>query len=107
MLCSLQAGLSCGTKIVDHYVFLQGEVVAVVRSNPSSSQLTAGSPHTLTQQNSLASTLSGISDKTEKGKEVLTMGPGAYFGEEALSGDRTRPATMVARGKVRLLTCLP
>lgn len=36
------------------------------------------------------------------GREVLTMGPGAFFGERALKDQSVvRPASMVAKGQVR------
>jgi hypothetical protein len=36
------------------------------------------------------------------GREVLTMGPGAFFGERALLQQQVvRPASMVAKGQVR------
>eukprot|EP00879_Flechtneria_rotunda_P004427 GHRR01004678.1.p1 GENE.GHRR01004678.1~~GHRR01004678.1.p1 ORF type:complete len:470 (+),score=165.57 GHRR01004678.1:34-1410(+) len=37
------------------------------------------------------------------GREVLIMGPGAYFGERSLHGEAVKPASMVARGQVLLL----
>lgn len=40
-------------------------------------------------------------------REVLTMGPGAFFGERALlEGRVTRSAGMVAKGQVCLRLCL-
>ena len=40
---------------------------------------------------------------TVGGKEVATVGPGAYFGEVALISDRVRTATVTARTEMRCL----
>jgi CRP-like cAMP-binding protein len=39
-------------------------------------------------------------------RELLVLGPGQYLGERALMAPISRPATVVARGEVRLCVCV-
>jgi hypothetical protein len=70
------------------HVTLQGAIAAVVHKNSSS------------QQPPDASAAAAVG-----GREVLTMGPGAFFGERALLSQQpvARPASMVSKGQSLLL----
>lgn len=72
----------------------QGAVAAVVHKGSQQQQ----------QIGSSSSNLQQLSD-IPGGREVLTMGPGAFFGERALLQQSVvRPASMVAKGQTLLLS---
>ncbi|KAF8060315.1 protein phosphatase 2C [Scenedesmus sp. PABB004] len=70
----------------EFFIVAQGNVVAVVR--PSGGAAPDGAAG---------------AGAAGAGREVLKMGPGAFFGEKVLLGEHARPASMVARGRVLLL----
>lgn len=93
----------------DHrfFVVAQGEVVASVRRTASAAAL-AGPQSTSLPAAAAGSSRDGSSgngpagDRSVHGgvREVLTMGPGAFFGERSLTGQFTWAASMITRGKV-------
>lgn len=89
----------------DHtfFVVAQGEVVASVRRTAAAAAAAGPQSTTVPAAAAAGSSSNGpAADKSVHGgvREVLTMGPGAFFGERSLTGQFTWAASMITRGKV-------
>ncbi|GBF88184.1 phosphatase 2C and cyclic nucleotide-binding kinase domain-containing protein [Raphidocelis subcapitata] len=60
--------------------------------------------HIVAKGTVVATTLRKTGGAASEAREVLSMGPGQYFGERHLLGASVRPASMIARGDVTVLT---
>lgn len=75
---------------------LQGAVAAVVHKGGQQQQQLL-----MQGVNVNSSSIQQLDVSVHGGREVLTMGPGAFFGERALLQQSVvRPASMVAKGQV-------